>query len=115
MADRRLPEPKHPTVNFSRRTTEPLTSIDDAREVASSLWNSFIGGYSDSHPLGKAVLDGVEFHIHRGNPASLDDLARALLEYNILGKKQMYLAAAPQCPLPVHALDAVIRIQNWLS
>lgn len=80
-----------------------LNSTEDAQVVADYLWNNYLGGESDSRPLGDAVLDGVELHIHHGNVTYLDDLARDLAAYNIL------LAATPECPLPDAALDAVIR------
>ncbi|MBA0611113.1 hypothetical protein Godav_011820, partial [Gossypium davidsonii] len=48
-----------------------LTSAEDAREVATYLWNNFLGGTSSSRPLG----------------------------YSKRGKK-VYLTAAPQCPFP---------------
>uniref|UniRef100_A0A2P2J072 Hevamine-A-like n=1 Tax=Rhizophora mucronata TaxID=61149 RepID=A0A2P2J072_RHIMU len=31
-----------------------LASADDARQVATYLWNNFLGGHSSSHPLGAA-------------------------------------------------------------
>lgn len=85
-----------------------LNSSDDAGEVASYMWNTFLGGSSSDRPFGKAVLDGVGFHFHGRAPAYLVDLALALSAYN-KEKKQVYLAAAPECPLPDSALDAVIK------
>ncbi|KAG8384007.1 hypothetical protein BUALT_Bualt04G0073200 [Buddleja alternifolia] len=40
-----------------------LNSVDDARQVATYLWNNFLGGKSSSRPLGGAVLDGIDFDI----------------------------------------------------
>ncbi|CAN6709466.1 unnamed protein product [Malus baccata var. baccata] len=54
-----------------------LASADDARQVATYLWNNFLGGHSSSRPLGAAYLSG----------------------YSKRGKK-VYLTAAPQCPFP---------------
>ncbi|EYU34846.1 hypothetical protein MIMGU_mgv1a0110491mg, partial [Erythranthe guttata] len=34
-----------------------LTSPEDARHVADYLWNNFLGGNSNSRPLGDAILD----------------------------------------------------------
>ena len=38
-----------------------LVSPEDARQLATYLWNNFLGGQSDSRPLGDAVLDGIDF------------------------------------------------------
>lgn len=76
-----------------------LTSTEDARQVATYLWNNFLGGHSSSRPLGDAVLDGIDFDIEGGTTQHWDDLARFLSEYSKQGKK-VYLTAAPQCPFP---------------
>ncbi|KAM5553766.1 hevamine-A-like [Rosa sericea] len=76
-----------------------LASSDDARQVATYLWNNFLGGQSSSRPLGDAVLDGVDFDIEGGTDQYWDDLARYLSGYSKKGKK-VYLTAAPQCPFP---------------
>ncbi|XP_027155718.1 acidic endochitinase-like [Coffea eugenioides] len=86
-----------------------LSSTAEAYEVASYIWDNFLGGSSSSRPLGEAVLNGVDYHIHSGKPDFLDDLARALSGYNTPENKQVYLAAGPECLLPDRWLDASIR------
>ena len=76
-----------------------LASSDDARQVATYIWNNFLGGQSSFRPLGPAVLDGVDFDIEGGTDLYWDDLARYLSAYSNQGKK-VYLTAAPQCPFP---------------
>ncbi|XP_041001913.1 hevamine-A-like [Juglans microcarpa x Juglans regia] len=76
-----------------------LSSSEDARQVATYLWNNFLGGHSSSRPLGPAVLDGIDFDIEGGTDQHYDDLARYLSGYSNKGKK-VYLSAAPQCPFP---------------
>nr|GMD29897.1 hevamine-A-like [Ipomoea batatas] len=76
-----------------------LASADDARQVATYLWNSFLGGQSSDRPLGKAVLDGIDFDIEGGTNQYWDVLAKYLSGYSKKGKK-VYLSAAPQCPFP---------------
>ncbi|OVA02980.1 Glycoside hydrolase [Macleaya cordata] len=76
-----------------------LASSEDARQVATYLWNNFLGGKSDSRPLGDAVLDGIDFDIEGGTNQHWDELARYLNGYSKKGKK-VYLTAAPQCPFP---------------
>ncbi|KAI3449224.1 hypothetical protein Pfo_005889 [Paulownia fortunei] len=76
-----------------------LSSTEDAREVATYLWNNFLGGKSSVRPLGDAVLDGIDFDIEGGTIRHWDELARFLSAYSKMGKK-VYLTAAPQCPFP---------------
>ncbi|KAH1115106.1 hypothetical protein J1N35_008484 [Gossypium stocksii] len=76
-----------------------LTSAEDARQVATYLWNYFLGGTSSSRPLGDAVLDGVDFDIKGGTNQHWDDLAKYLSGYRKRGKK-VYLIAASQCLFP---------------
>ncbi|KAM2103960.1 hypothetical protein COP2_002100 [Malus domestica] len=76
-----------------------LASADDARQVATDLWNNFLGGHSSSRPLGAAVLDGIDFDIEGGTDQHWDDLAKYLSGYSKRGKK-VYLTAAPHCPFP---------------
>ncbi|KAI3783048.1 hypothetical protein L2E82_13110 [Cichorium intybus] len=76
-----------------------LTSAADAKQVATYLWNNFLGGKSSTRPLGEAVLDGIDFDIEGGTTQHWDDLARYLSGYTTKSKK-VYLTAAPQCPFP---------------
>ncbi|KAK8579224.1 hypothetical protein V6N13_142442 [Hibiscus sabdariffa] len=76
-----------------------LSSSDDARQVATYLWNNFLGGQSATRPFGDAVLDGIDFDIEVGTNRHWDGLARYLSEYSKRGTK-VYLTAAPQCPFP---------------
>ncbi|XP_042020289.1 acidic endochitinase-like [Salvia splendens] len=76
-----------------------LASAQDARQVATYLWNNFLGGSSSTRPLGDAVLDGIDFDIEGGTNQHWDDLARYLSAYSKKGKK-VHLSAAPQCPFP---------------
>ncbi|KDP28547.1 hypothetical protein JCGZ_14318 [Jatropha curcas] len=76
-----------------------LTSVEDARQVATYLWTNFLGGQSSSRPFGPAVLDGIDFDIEGGSNQHYNDLARFLSAYSKKGRK-VYLTAAPQCPFP---------------
>uniref|UniRef100_A0A2P2N589 chitinase n=1 Tax=Rhizophora mucronata TaxID=61149 RepID=A0A2P2N589_RHIMU len=75
-----------------------LSSADDARQVANYLWNNYLGGQSNSRPLGDAVLDGIDFDIEGGTAQHWDELARALSQFS--QQRKVYLSAAPQCPYP---------------
>ncbi|XP_068640898.1 acidic endochitinase-like [Aristolochia californica] len=74
-----------------------LTSKEDARQVATYLWNNFLGGHSSSRPFGAAVLDGIDFDIEGGTNQHWNDLASYLSGYS---KQKVILTAAPQCPFP---------------
>ncbi|CAK9156712.1 unnamed protein product [Ilex paraguariensis] len=74
-----------------------LTSANDARQVATYLWNNFLGGTTSSRPLGDAILDGIDFDIEGDTNQHCDDLAKYLSAYSNKGKK-VCLTAAPQCP-----------------
>ncbi|EXB52705.1 Acidic endochitinase [Morus notabilis] len=76
-----------------------LASSEDARQVATYLWNNFLGGSSSSRPLGDAVLDGIDFDIEGGTNQHWNELAKYLKNYSKKGKK-VYISAAPQCPFP---------------
>ncbi|MFS7945521.1 putative chitinase [Helianthus anomalus] len=77
-----------------------LSSKQDAQQVATYLWDNFLGGKSSGiRPLGNASLDGIDFDIEAGGSQHWDDLARYLSAYSTQGKK-VYLTAAPQCPYP---------------
>ncbi|XP_027153149.1 acidic endochitinase-like [Coffea eugenioides] len=96
---------KHQTKVFISIAGQPsLSSVEDAEEVAAYVWDTYLGGKSSDRPFGKAVLDGVELHIHSGNTTYLDDLARALKGYS-----NVILAVAAECPIPDPALDTTIR------
>ncbi|CAH1439032.1 unnamed protein product [Lactuca virosa] len=75
-----------------------LSSSEDAQQVSDYLWNTFLGGQSNSRPLGDAVLDGIDFDIESGSGQFWPDLARALAAHK--SEKKVYLSAAPQCPIP---------------
>ncbi|XP_027117780.1 basic endochitinase-like [Coffea arabica] len=85
-----------------------LSSANDAKQVADYLWNNFLGGKSNSRPLGDAVLDGIDFDIELGQGQSYyAALAQALSGYSKQGKK-VYLTASPQCPFPDKKLNAAL-------
>ncbi|ESW15508.1 hypothetical protein PHAVU_007G077800 [Phaseolus vulgaris] len=84
-----------------------LASVEDARNVSTFLWNTFLGGNSSTRPLGDAVLDGIDFDIEQGSTENYEHLARFLKEYSRVGKR-VYLGAAPQCPIPDRFLGTAL-------
>ncbi|XP_062155720.1 acidic endochitinase-like [Alnus glutinosa] len=87
--------------------TYTLSSADDARNVANYLWNNFLGGQSDSRPLGDAVLNGIDFDIEAGTTGHWDELAKALSDFS--QQNRVYLTAAPQCPFPDARLGVALN------
>ncbi|KAK4436254.1 Hevamine-A [Sesamum alatum] len=86
-----------------------ICSVDDAKQVATYIYETFLSGTSSTGPLGPVALDGVDFDIeYPSSTLHWDDLARALASYRTPEKK-VYLAAAPQCPIPDRNLDAAIK------
>lgn len=77
------------------------------RAVAKYLWDNFLGGQSDSRPLGDAVLDGIDFVIEGGTSEHWDELAKALNEFS--QQRKVYLTAAPQCPFPDVLLSGALN------
>lgn len=75
-----------------------LNSKVDAEQVATYLWNNFLGGHSSSSPLRPAVLDGIDFDFEGGTSQHWDDLAKYLSGYSKQGK--VYLTTASQCICP---------------
>ncbi|KAK4339344.1 hypothetical protein RND71_040806 [Anisodus tanguticus] len=62
-----------------------IASPGDASQVATYLWNNFLGGKSNSRPLGDAILDGIDFDLESGEGPYWGDLARNLAKYSNRG------------------------------
>ena len=73
-----------------------------SRTLADYLWDNFLGGQSDSRPLGDAILDGIDFDVGKISSEYWDELAKALDAYR--QKRKFYLSAAPLCGSPANAL-----------
>ncbi|KAK4434315.1 Acidic endochitinase [Sesamum alatum] len=76
--------------------TYGLVSIDDAKQVATYLWENFLAPNATGE-LGDAPLDGIDFNIIA--PFShqyWDELVKALADFDSTQKK-LYLSASPQC------------------
>ncbi|KAI8540438.1 hypothetical protein RHMOL_Rhmol09G0264300 [Rhododendron molle] len=87
----------------------PLASKADAKNVSLYLWNNYLGGFSPNRPFGAAVLDGIDFYIEQSSPPYWDDLARYLHCFSKLGKKKVYLSAAPGCAYPDLVLGQALK------
>ena len=72
-----------------------LTSVADAKQIATYLWNNFLGGSSSTRQLGDAVSDGIEFDIEGGTTEHWDDLANYPPKYTSEGKKVYLTTSMP--------------------
>ncbi|KAJ9188272.1 hypothetical protein P3X46_003643 [Hevea brasiliensis] len=70
--------------------------------------NKFLGGHSNSRPLGDAVLDGIDFDIEKGSGTHYAALAGRLSQLSRNRRKKVYLTAAPQCPFPDQYINGAL-------
>jgi len=75
---------------------------------ADTIWNTFLGGTSETRPFGDAVLDGVDLDIESGG-ASFVEFVNQLRTHTDAADKKYYVTGAPQCPFPDAALGATIN------
>ncbi|KAH3678979.1 hypothetical protein WICMUC_001293 [Wickerhamomyces mucosus] len=73
---------------------------DSAEEFATTLWNLFGEGESDTKPFGDTLIDGFDFDIENNLSTGYAALAGKLRTYFASGSKTYYLSAAPQCVYP---------------
>eukprot|EP01018_Ginkgo_biloba_P039489 Gb_38192 [translate_table: standard] len=97
-------------MNMHRGGSYSIASADDAQSVASYLWDNYLGGQSQSRPLGDAVLDGIDLDIE-ATTEHWDDLAKAISALSSRGNK-VYLSAAPQCPYPDAYLGTALQLSG---
>ncbi|GLJ21152.1 hypothetical protein SUGI_0386920 [Cryptomeria japonica] len=91
-----------------------LGSTQDAGILDNYLWNNFLGGQSESRPLGPAVLDGIDFSIHYTTTEHWDFLAKALSARTTVTKK-VYLSALPHCQPPIQSdLTHTQQSAQWI-
>ncbi|XP_059075082.1 acidic endochitinase-like [Cryptomeria japonica] len=76
--------------NFSNYS---LGSVEDAQNLTNYLWENFLGGQSNSRPLGDVILDDIDFDIRTTTTSS----------------KKVYLSATPECPYPDDHLGVALE------
>lgn len=88
-----------------------FTSSDQAEEFATTLWNVFGNGESDTRPFGDAIIDGYDLDIEGGSPLYYSNFVKALrAKYATDPSRQYYVSAAPQCPIPdAYVNDAIVN------
>ncbi|PNX74468.1 acidic endochitinase-like protein [Trifolium pratense] len=87
-----------------------LSSPEDANQVADYIWNTYLGGNSNSRPFGDVILDGVDFDIEGGSGnIHYATLAMKLNDhYKSDSRKKYYLTAAPMCPFQDNILQRAL-------
>lgn len=87
-----------------------FSSPDEGTKFADTLWNLFLGGTSETRPFGDAVIDGFDLDIEGGSNLGYVEFVTRLRELFAQDtSKSYYIAAAPQCVIPDHYLDTVIK------
>ncbi|KAK9462013.1 glycoside hydrolase superfamily [Lipomyces oligophaga] len=79
-----------------------FSNDSEAETFATTVWNLFGGGESDTRPFGDSVVDGFDLDIEGGSSTGYATFVTQLRTYmdEYAGTKQMYISGAPQCPMP---------------
>ncbi|KAF9786088.1 glycoside hydrolase superfamily [Thelephora terrestris] len=102
------------TLSLGGQLANDSLSDSDAGDFAETIWDLFLGGWSDTRPFGNAVLDGVDLDIESGaSPgyATFVDRIRAL---SADADKSYYITASPQCPYPDASLGGTLN-SSWFD
>ncbi|RKP38501.1 glycoside hydrolase superfamily [Dimargaris cristalligena] len=88
----------------------------DAVKFASTIWNLFLGGSSDTRPFGSVQLDGIDLDIEGGSSTGYAAFVKALRNmYSKASDGKHYLvAAAPQCPYPDAYMGPLLS-SSWVD
>lgn len=70
-----------------------FSSNQDADDLAEYIWNHYLGGESDSRPLGPAEVDGIDLDIEQGSSAYYAHFVRTLRNLASGWHKHLYLSA----------------------
>ena len=78
-----------------------FSSVTDAENFATTLWNKFGGGSDAERPFDDAVVDGFDFDIELGSDVGYAQLATKLRALFAEDSSKTYtLSASPQCVYP---------------
>ncbi|KAL3686099.1 hypothetical protein R1sor_004121 [Riccia sorocarpa] len=82
--------------------TYGFNSSRDAQNVAKYLWDNYLGGSSNSSPMGAVKLDGIDLDIELGGGLQYySDLITSLRRIaHKRNYKTLYITAAPECAFP---------------
>jgi len=89
-----------------------LSSDDQGNQLAQTVWDMFLGGWTNNRPFDSAKLDGIDLDIEKGDPSHYGAFVNTLSNlFNKDTSKRYYISAAPQCPFP----DAFDGPYSWGS
>ena len=78
-----------------------FSSSSEAENFATTIWNLFLGGYSNVKPFKGVSLDGVDLDIEYGNTQYYADFINTLRQLMLTDNSKSYIiTGAPQCPYP---------------
>jgi len=86
-------------------TYQGPTSQKDASNLATLLWNMFLGGNCTYRPFGNVILDGIDLDIETGVSKYWPDFVIALRSIMSSSSSvplggRYYITGSPQCPYP---------------
>ncbi|ORX86717.1 glycoside hydrolase [Basidiobolus meristosporus CBS 931.73] len=78
-----------------------LDNDADGERFAKTVWDTLLGGSSNTRPFGSTILDGIDLDIEAGVSTGYGAFIRKLRTYFDTDKSRKYItSAAPQCPYP---------------
>lgn len=101
------------TLSIGGQIGNSSLSDSTAGKFAETIWDLFLGGWSDTRPFGTAVLDGIDLDVENGPPtgyAAFVDKIRSLASGS---QKKYYITAAPQCPFPDPTLGSALNSTSF--
>jgi chitinase len=70
-----------------------LSSDDQGNQLAQTLWDMFLGGWSNTRPFGNVKIDGIDLDIEKGDPSHYGALVNRLSAlYATDNSKRYYLS-----------------------
>ena len=78
-----------------------FSSSNEAENFATTIWNLFLGGYSNVKPFKGISLDGVDLDIEAGTTKYYADFIKSIRQLMLTDNSKSYIiTGAPQCPYP---------------
>ncbi|KAF9289026.1 Chitinase 1 [Mortierella alpina] len=81
---------------------------------ATTIWDMFLGGSSDTRPFEDAILDGVDLDLEGGATQGYVGFLQTLRENFAGSSRPYYISGAPQCPIPDRWLEPMMDT-SWFD
>ncbi|KAI9206831.1 glycoside hydrolase superfamily, partial [Polychytrium aggregatum] len=86
--------------------------------IANDLWNNFLAGTTplSQRAIPGVIFDGVDFDIEAGGSGNngYAAMTNTLRSYIVASGRDIYISAAPQCPIPDANMDYTLR-NGWFD